>query len=184
MRPPPRLPAPAPWCSRTRAIRGKGAALRTGMTAAFADGASAVVTLDADGQHRPDQIPELGHGLAAGADLVLGCRAAAFTAMSRLRRASNRWSSRLISLAAGERFEDVQTGFRIYGRELFLRLGLAGDGFEAESAVVVRAARAGFRVRSVPILLAQADGRGTSHYRPVRDSLRIARAVTWVRLCP
>jgi glycosyltransferase involved in cell wall biosynthesis len=162
--------------------RGKGAALRTGLTAAFQGGAAAVVTLDADGQHQPDQIPELLAGLDAGADLVLGCRAATFAAMSPLRRTSNRWSSRLISMVAGQRIDDVQTGFRIYGRELFLRLGLRGDGFEAESAIVVRAARAGFRVVAVPILMAQADGRETSHYRPVRDSLRIAGAVAWAGL--
>lgn len=162
--------------------RGKGAALRTGLTAAFQRGAGAVVTLDADGQHLPDQIPELLRGLAAGADLVLGCRAATFAAMSPLRRASNRWSSRLISMVAGQRLHDVQTGFRIYGRELFVRLGLRGCGFEAESAVVVRAARAGFRIVAVPIRMAQADGRATSHYRPLRDSLRIAGAVAWAGL--
>jgi glycosyltransferase involved in cell wall biosynthesis len=162
--------------------RGKGAALRTGMTAAFTHGADAVVTLDADGQHLPDQIPALLRGMASGADLVLGCRAAAFAAMSPLRRAANRLSSRLISFAAGQRIADVQTGFRIYGREMFLRLGLHGNGFEAESAIVVRAARRGFRIRSVPVRLAKVDGRATSHYRPIRDSLRIAQAVTWMRL--
>ena len=60
--------------------------------------------------------------------------------------------------------------------------GFPEPRFEAESAVVVRAARRGFRVVAVPIRLGFADGRCTSHYRPLVDSLRIARAVTRARL--
>jgi hypothetical protein len=67
-------------------------------------------------------------------------------------------------------------------------VGLPEPRFEAESAVLVRATRLGFTVRSVPIELGFVDGRRTSHYRPVVDSLRIARAVTRARLetvgCP
>ena len=53
--------------------------------------------------------------------------------------------------------------------------------FEAESAVVVRAVRRGFRILTVPVELGFADGRLTSHYRPLVDSLRIAAAVTHAR---
>jgi hypothetical protein len=56
-----------------------------------------------------------------------------------------------------------------------------GSRFEAESAVVVRAANMGYRIIQTPIELAVVDGRRTSHYRPLVDSLRIAVAVIGAR---
>ncbi|MEZ5287157.1 MAG: hypothetical protein R2712_20620 [Vicinamibacterales bacterium] len=53
--------------------------------------------------------------------------------------------------------------------------------FEAESAIVVRAGRAGLRVLTTPVQLGVADGRSTSHFRPIVDALRIAGAVTRAR---
>ena len=113
---------------------------------------------------------------------MLGVRDHLFGKMSALRRASNRLSSKAISFAAGQRLCDIQTGFRFYSRRLIHEVGFPESRFEAESAVVVRAARAGFRIITVPVHLGFADGRTTSHYRPLLDSLRIAGAVTRARL--
>jgi len=160
---------------------GKGAALRVAFETLFARGFDAVVTLDADGQHLPEEIPCL-IVAADGAELVLGTRDHLFAQMGRVRRTSNRLSSRAISWLAGQRLSDVQTGFRLYTRRLLEATGFPETGFDAESAVVVRAARRGLRIRPVPVRLGFADGRTTSHYRPVADSLRIARAVVHARL--
>lgn len=161
--------------------RGKGAALRAAFTDLFGRGYDGVITLDADGQHLPEEIPKL---LAAApeADLVLGVRDHLFAEMGAVRRASNRLSSRAISFAAGKPLSDIQTGFRFYARRLIETVGFPESRFEAESAVVVRAARRDFRIVSVPVRLGFADGRTTSHYRPLLDSLRIAGAVTRARL--
>lgn len=162
--------------------RGKGAALEAAFSNLFGRGFLAVVTLDADGQHLPSEIPKLLAAAAGGADLVLGVRDHLFAEMSPVRRASNRLSSTAISFAAGQRLCDIQTGFRYYAAELVAAVGFPEARFEAESAVVVRAARRGFRVAAVPVQLGFADGRTTSHYRPLIDSLRIARAVLRARL--
>lgn len=162
--------------------RGKGTALRTAFSRLDGSDFAGVVTLDADGQHLPEEIPKLEKAWRQGADLVLGTRDHLFRDMSRVRQASNSLSSQLISFAAGERLSDVQTGFRIYSRNLLLAVEFVGDRFEAESAVVVRAARRGFGITSVPIELGFADGRCTSHYRPLVDSLRIAGGVIRARL--
>jgi len=162
--------------------RGKGAALRLAFGHLFSKGYESVVTLDADGQHLPEEIGKLVACWSEGPDLVLGSRDHLFEEMSGVRKASNGISSRLISIAVGQRVLDVQTGFRIYRRKLIEDVGFPEDRFEAESAVVVRAARRGFRLASVPIVLGFADGRCTSHYRPVIDSLRIARAVIGARI--
>jgi glycosyltransferase involved in cell wall biosynthesis len=162
--------------------RGKGTALAIAFADLFGRGATGVVTLDADGQHLPAEIPKLLAAAAPDADLVLGVRDHLFDGMSRVRRVANRISSRAISLAAGAPLADVQTGFRFYSRRLHERIGFPAGRFEAESAVVVRAARAGFSVIAVPVHLGFADGRTTSHFRPLIDSLRIAVAVTRARL--
>ena len=161
--------------------RGKGAALRAAFADLFGRGFDGVITLDADGQHLPGEIPKL-LAAAPGAGLVLGVRDHLFAEMSALRRASNRFSSRAISFAAGQALSDIQTGFRFYSKPLIETVGFPESRFEAESAVVVRAARRGFQIVSVPVRLGFADGRTTSHYRPLLDSLRIAGAVTRARL--
>jgi glycosyltransferase involved in cell wall biosynthesis len=162
--------------------RGKGMALKTAFRVLFDRGFDAVITLDADGQHLPEEIPRLLEAGETGADLVLGTRDHLFAEMGWLRRISNRLSSKAISLAAGQPLTDVQTGFRLYTKRAVEVTGFPGARFEAESAVVVRAARAGLKIATVPIRLGFADGRTTSHFRPLLDSLRIAGAVIRARL--
>lgn len=161
-------------------VRGKGAALKTAFDLLFGRGFDFVVTLDADGQHLPEQIPKLLAKLCT-ADLVLGTREHLFARMGCVRSVSNRLSSWAIATAAGCDVSDVQTGFRVYSRSLVEVAGFTEPHFDAESAVVVRAARLGFRIATVPVELGFADGRTTTHFRPVVDSLRIARAVARAR---
>lgn len=160
---------------------GKGRALKTAFDHLFASGYDAVITIDADGQHPPEETPKLLAAWHLGADLVLGTRAHLYAEMSAVRRASNGTSSWLISRVAGEALPDCQTGFRLYTRPLIAAVGFPEPRFEAESAVIVRAARRGFRIVGIPIRLDEPDGRATSHYRPIVDSMRIAGAVTRAR---
>ncbi len=160
---------------------GKGRALHTAFEDLFGGGYDAVITLDADGQHSPEAIPTLLEAARGGAGLVLGTRRHLFGGMSRVRRTSNTLSSWAISKIAGVDVADAQTGFRVYTRRLFETTGFPEPRFEAESAVLVRAARAGFTIATVPVGLDVVDGRGTSHYRPLVDSFRIAGAVTRAR---
>ncbi len=122
---------------------GKGVALRTAFDALFARGHDAVITLDADGQHLPEEIPRL-LAAAGDADLVLGTRDHLFPLMGPVRRTSNRLSSWAISVVAGARFTDVQSGFRLYTKRLLDTTSFPESRFDAESAVVVRAIRCGF----------------------------------------
>jgi glycosyltransferase involved in cell wall biosynthesis len=163
---------------------GKGFALRRAFGELFGRGFDAVVTLDADGQHVAEEIPKLLETWrSTGAGLVLGTRDHLFAGMSPLRRFSNTFSSRLISAVAGGRMmTDIQTGFRLYTRQLFEQVGFPESRFEAESAVVVRCLRRGIKIATVPVELHRVDGRSSSHYRPLVDSLRIFRAVAAARL--
>jgi glycosyltransferase involved in cell wall biosynthesis len=161
--------------------QGKGRALHTGFEHLFSRGHEEVITLDADGQHLPEEIPKLLAAREARADLVIGSRATLFAGMHGVRLWSNTLSSAVISAVAGEAIDDVQSGFRLYTRGLIQTTGFGEPRFEAESAVVVRAVRHGMRIILTPVELGFVDGRRTSHYRPLVDSLRIAMAVTRAR---
>ncbi len=163
--------------------RGKGAALKTGFAWALEQGFDGVVTLDADGQHLPQEIPKFLDARAeTGADLIIGGRAHLFQHMLPRRRLANRFSAWSIAKASGTRVTDSQSGFRFYSSVLLRGVRLRTDGFDMESEVIVRAGRAGMKIITIPIELGFVDGVSTSHYKPVLDTLRIAWTVIRTRV--
>jgi len=162
--------------------RGKGGALKTGFARALSDGLQAVITLDADGQHLPSEISkfvcEWGESQP---DLVIGSRDHLFAEMLPRRRMANRFSAWTISACAGTPVSDSQSGFRLYSRRLLEEVPIGANGFDYESEIIVRAGRGGYKVISMPIDLGFVNGISTSHYRPVKDTLRIAWTVARAR---
>ncbi len=162
--------------------KGKGAALKSGFAYALENGFEVVVTLDADGQHLPHEIPKF---MAAyeetSADLIIGGRAHLFGQMLPRRRMANRFSARSIAFASKTNVTDSQSGFRLYSAHLLRSVRLRTDGFDLESEVIVCAGRRGFRVVTIPIELSFVDGLSTSHYKPLADTLRIAWTVMRAR---
>lgn len=158
--------------------RGKGASLKTGFAYAIENGYDAVITLDADGQHLPREIPKfLQCRSETGADLIIGGRAHLFAAMLPRRRMANRFSAWTIGKLSKTDVNDSQSGFRLYSTRLLRSVRLRTDGFDLESEVIVRAGRGGFKIVSIPIELGFVDGISTSHYKPLKDTLRIAWTV-------
>ena len=152
--------------------RGKGAALATGIAAALAAGAEVIVTLDADGQHLPEEIPRLLAPIAEGrADLVLGARERT-AAMPLSRRFTNWLSARLATRIAGQGVSDAQTGFRAFSRGVAERVQPAGDRYDYETAFLLGACDAGCRVTCVAIPTVYG---AESHFRSWADTWRVAR---------
>jgi glycosyltransferase involved in cell wall biosynthesis len=163
--------------------RGKGAALKTGFARAIKNGYDVVVTLDADGQHLPREIPKfLKSREETKADLIIGGRSHLFGEMLPRRRLANRFSAWSIAKASKTGITDSQSGFRLYSANLLRSVRLRTDGFDLESEVIVRAGVGGFKVLTIPIDLGFVDGISTSHYKPLKDTLRIAWTVTRARL--
>lgn len=163
--------------------RGKGAALKTGFAWARENGYDGVITLDADGQHLPSEIPKfLRQREEGGEDLIIGGRAHLFGQMLPRRRNANRFSAWCIAKCSGVPITDSQSGFRFYSARLIDGIKLHTDGFDMESEVIVRAGRGGYRIVTMPIELGFVDGLSTSHYKPLKDTLRIAWTVTRARL--
>ena len=153
--------------------RGKGVALRTGIARACANDADLIVTLDADGQHPPEEIPRLLAPLAEGrADLVLGARRRDGV-MPLSRRFTNWLSATLASRIAGQRLHDAQTGFRAFTRVVAERIQPVGDRYEFEANFLLDALRAGYQVASVEVPTIYGP---RSHFRSWTDSWRMARA--------
>jgi glycosyltransferase involved in cell wall biosynthesis len=153
--------------------RGKGAALRDGIRAAIAQGATLLVTIDADGQHPPEEIPRLLQPLEQGrADLVLGARKRD-RVMPISRRVTNWLSATLASRIGGQQVRDAQTGFRAFTRELAQRVQPAGDRYEFEANFLLDAMRAGYRITSVDVPTIYGP---SSHFRAWHDTWLMARA--------
>lgn len=155
--------------------RGKGAALKTGFGWALEQGCPGVVTVDADGQHEVTAIPLL---VAAaerqpGAAILIASRYAQFQQMAGLRRYWNRFGAWCIKKRTGFNIDDSQSGFRYYSAHLLRSLKLDKNGYDLEMEVLVKAWRAGLRIDSIPVAARVADGRATSHFRPVRDTWNI-----------
>lgn len=162
--------------------RGKGGALKTGFQWALENGFDGVVTLDADGQHLASEIPKfLRERERGGADLIIGGRSHLFEQMLPRRRMANRFSAACIAFASGVKITDSQSGFRFYSANLLRNLKLRTDGFDMESEVIVRAGRRRFGIVTIPIELGFVDGIATSHYKPLKDTLRIAWTVMRAR---
>ena len=162
--------------------RGKGGAMRTGFDWALARGYDGVIGVDADGQHLPGEIPKLlGCRAETGADMVIGSRAHLFAQMLSRRRRANRFSTWAIAMFSGAAITDSQCGFRLYTARLLRRFPLRAEGFDMDSEIIVRAGRAGLKLAMTPIEMGFVDGIATSHYRAVRDTLRIAATVLRVR---
>jgi len=158
--------------------RGKGHALIAGFRA-LRD-FDAVVTLDADGQHKPEDLPRMMAALS-GADLVVGARVRT-GAMPPHRRFGNALSAGFLTWLAGTPLPDVQSGYRVHRRAVLDALGLSGvplaagavsppafrsTGYGFESEILVAAARYGFTIANVPI---EAVYEGApSHFHPLRE---------------
>jgi glycosyltransferase involved in cell wall biosynthesis len=162
---------------------GKAASLWRGMSLALAENASAVVTLDGDGQHRPEDIPRLLQAHHASPEaLVVGARLHQGGNIPADRYLANRFANFWVAWAAGQRVEDSQSGFRIYPasllRALPARLGSAA-GFVFESEVLIEAGRRGVRLAWVPVPAIYEPRGRRSHFRPVTDIVLITRMVAW-----
>jgi len=153
--------------------RGKGHALLAGF-AALRGEFDGVVTLDADGQHPPECLPDFVRAAEAGADLVLGTRTRT-PDMPFSRRFANGFSSGWTAWLAGQRVSDSQCGYRLHSRRLLERTPLTPGRYEVETEVVVRAARLGFRIAEVQIPTVYGEQR--SQIRTLRDVPRIVGAL-------
>ncbi|MDX6720723.1 MAG: hypothetical protein QOJ63_2977 [Solirubrobacteraceae bacterium] len=152
--------------------RGKGNALACGFAAAHGD---IIVMLDADGSTDPAEITEFIAPLLAGADFAKGSRYAkggGSADITRIRDSGNRVLGGAVNLLFGTTFTDLCYGYNAFWRSCLPHMHVTCDGFEVETLINVRVARAGLRVTEVPSY-EQERIHGESNLRAIRDGRRV-----------
>ena len=164
---------------------GKAASLCYGFEYALDRGAVGVVTLDADGQHVPEEISRfVRQSLHEPNTLLVGARESQERRRSVWRYLANRIADFWISWAAGRWIEDSQSGFRLYPSTMLRGAILQHDkarSFVYESEILIESARLGFGCRTITVTVRARAGESPSHFRPLSDIAGITKMVA-VRL--
>jgi glycosyltransferase involved in cell wall biosynthesis len=159
--------------------RGKGHAVRSGLAQILALDFSHVLLMDGDGQHRPEDVPKmLQAARERDADLVVGARVFDKAQMPRSRYYSNTIGSRALSSFIGSPIEDSQSGFRLIRCDALRGLTLTATGYEIETEMLIKLARKGVRMTSVPVTLSYG---AKSKLRPIRDTTRTCFLAVYYR---
>jgi glycosyltransferase involved in cell wall biosynthesis len=170
--------------------KGKGNALACGFAAATGD---FIVMLDADGSTDPTEIPRFVDALKHGADFAKGSRfmpGAGSSDISRLRQRGNFVLNKIVNLLYGTRYTDLCYGYNAFRRDCLDAIALDptnpadgdptammwGDGFEVETLINVRIAKAGLRVFEVPSF-ERNRVHGSSNLNAFSDGLRVLRTI-------
>ena len=160
--------------------RGKGVALVTGFTWATDHGYDAVLTLDADGQHDPTEVPKFINAYRADVgDLIIGRRS--YRKMPFPRFFVTPFGTLLLSLALGQMIYDNQSGYRLYTRRCLEVFEPTTTGFEMEVEVIVQMVCKGLRIGWVGIRTIYGINK-VSYFHPVKDTLRFLKMV-WHARC-
>jgi len=170
--------------------KGKGNALACGFAAATGD---IIAMVDADGSADPGEIPRFVEAVLAGADFAKGSRfvkGGGSSDLTRMRALGNRLLTGFFNACYGRKYTDLCYGFNVFSRRCVPVLGLDatsaprpgsdgrlwGDGFEVETLIHVRAARAGLKVTEVPSF-EHSRIHGVSNLNAFSDGLRVVRTI-------
>jgi glycosyltransferase involved in cell wall biosynthesis len=174
------------WASRSSAWplqvvrfqrnRGKGAALRAGFAEAEKLGCTHAITIDADGQHHPGQLPEFAAASREQPEaLIIGVRDLLKAKAPARRRISNRFSSFWFKVETGLVLADTQCGYRCYPLQAMNRLAAKSQRYAYELEVIVKAAWSGVPLVPLPVWVDYAATTSRlSHFNPWNDLARIS----------
>ncbi len=156
---------------------GKGVALNTGFKYANEQGYIAVITMDADGQHDPAELPKFTEAfIRTGIPVLVGNRMADVRDMPLIRRWTNEFMSWLLSRTMGQYVPDTQCGYRLYQCSVIPYVSAESERFAAESEVLLHVAARGIRIGSVRISTIYGDEK--SKINPFSDTIRFV-AMLW-----
>lgn len=172
-----------PFCSVLRhpSNRGKGVALKTGLShiLEFHQDALGVLTADADGQHVCEDCIKVAQSVVEGdGAAVIGSRNFRFGRIPLRSWIGNRWSSLSLAIVLGRWIPDTQTGLRAFPMSILpMLIQVGGQRYEYEMGVLMAMVRKGIPVATVPIRTIYEDGNASSHFSPLKDTIRINRLV-------
>jgi glycosyltransferase involved in cell wall biosynthesis len=165
--------------------KGKGEALKTGFQCALQNEYCGVVTIDADGQHKVSEIANFLNALETNnPDVIVGNRLNDTKGMPFIRLATNLFTSWLISVIAGKRISDVQSGFRYLGHNVLKNIKLETKNFDTEPEMLLRASWMDYKIMNIPISTIYHKN-FVSHVNPFKDTLKffklVFKSIGWKR---
>ncbi|MDI6839956.1 MAG: glycosyltransferase family 2 protein [bacterium] len=150
---------------------GKGYAHRTGFEYAIAKGYDYVITMDGDRQHDPKEITKFTNEINKNkADIIIGTRRRSPFNMPLIRYLTNLVTSFVVSFLAHKTIKDAQSGYRALSTRVLRGVHLTTSNFQTESEILIKAARLGYRIGSVPISTIYREEK--SKMRPFIDTVR------------
>lgn len=135
---------------RHRINLGKGAALKTGTEAAFADGYQAIIMMDSDGQHKVEDLPKFTEALDKGCEVVIGSRNLNLR-VPFIRLLGNKCASALVSLLFGIYVSDLLCGYRAFTKKAYEKIEWQSTGYGVETEMVVRVGLSKLHYCEVPV---------------------------------
>jgi len=155
---------------------GKGYALKRGLKDVSGE---LVITMDADGSHRPEDIRRLVEPLMNGADVVMGSR---FTSKrerdstKNLHILGNKLFNLLVRILTKQYITDSQTGFRAFKKKVIEEIEITCDGYAVETELTVKTLKNGYIVHEEPVSFEKRKD-GCSHINPLHDGIRILKTI-------
>ncbi|MFH1641664.1 MAG: glycosyltransferase family 2 protein [Nanoarchaeota archaeon] len=154
--------------------KGKGAALKTGFEYAIKNGYHAVITIDADGQHKAFDIPNFIKN-SDDCHMLIGSRMYNVRHMPLRRVLANFISSFFVSLKSGMNVPDSQSGYRLIKTSALRNLDLQDDGYQMETEIILKAAKLGYKIGHIPIDTIY--GTEVSHVSPIKTGIRFLKTL-------
>jgi glycosyltransferase involved in cell wall biosynthesis len=155
--------------------KGYGSAIQSILNEAKKRNADILVTLDADAQHNPEEIPSLVKAISEGFDVVIGSREIQSNLIPTYRRMGQRVLSYLTYIASRKRLSDTESGFRAYSRKALATLELKEKGMAISSEIVSAATSKGLKVTEVPISVIYTKDSSTMN--PVRHGFGVLNRI-------
>lgn len=156
--------------------RGLGAAIGTGFALAKKRGADVVITLDADGQHDPAEIPKFVEAIKNGADVVIGSRMLTRTGMPWYRQVANLLGNMTTLVLFGAYVTDSQSGFRAFTKEAMAKIEIKTNRMEVSSELIAESKKHGLKITEVPIKAIYTDyslSKGQSFFVGIKTLLKL-----------
>lgn len=162
--------------------RGKGQAILTASRWAEENNKTHILTIDADGQHYPDQIPDFLEAVRKQSNaVVIGVRNFADSDAPFSSRFGRSFGNFWVRLQTGKKVHDIQSGYRVYPVAVLNNLGFMFHTYAFEDEVIVRASWAGIPISEIPVKVFYATGdKRVSHFNKFRDNVRLTILNTYL----
>ena len=157
---------------------GKGAAMKSLFEFAKSSNTDVIVTIDADGQFLPKEIPKLVKSLTEqNADIVVGYRFDDKTEMPKYRKVGNKMLDKITNIAESLPIRDTQSGFRSYSKNAIKKTEFTTDGFGADSEILINASKKGLKIIEEKVTVIYNTGGRTSTKNPILHTSEVVISI-------